>query len=389
MMGQMPRKRHIVFLQDLSSHSDREVCLGAAEYAAARPDWSFDPWPLPPNLRNGYTRELRSADGILTTEKANAQLLKGSFQRTPRALFLTDIARHGVPNACLDEEAIGRMAAEHLFSRGYPHLAFIGSFDWRWSRGRRNGFVPAVEARGIKPIVREFPLREVPVFWSWNVKRRNESLHRLLDTLPRPCGIFAANDVIACFVVQTIREIGHRVPGDFGVLGVDDDPVPNAAAGLALSSIRPDFREVGRQTARLLDELWHGKDAGRALVAPICVAVRASTDEFMTDDALVRRAQGFIEAHRHERVLVEDVIRALGTNRVTLGKKFHRHLDVGLQEYILGRRIEFTGDLLREGEMSVEKIAEVCGFSSSSYFSRVFKKVMQRSPGSLRRKRYA
>jgi AraC-like DNA-binding protein len=117
--------------------------------------------------------------------------------------------------------------------------------------------------------------------------------------------------------------------------------------------------------------------------------VRASTDEFMTDDPLVSRAQSYIESRRKERVLVEDVIRALGTNRVTLGKKFQRHLDMGLQEYILGRRVEYAGDLLREGGMSVEKIAEVCGFSSSSYFSRVFKKVMQRSPGSLRRKRYA
>ena len=79
----------------------------------------------------------------------------------------------------------------------------------------------------------------------------------MLDSLPRPCGIFAANDVIACFVVQSIREKGCRVPEDFGVLGVDDDPVPNAASGLALSSIRPDFREVGRQAARLLDDVLH------------------------------------------------------------------------------------------------------------------------------------
>ena len=125
------------------------------------------------------------------------------------------------------------------------------------------------------------------------------------------------------------------------------------------------------------------------LIPPVCVAVRASTDEFMTDDPLVSRAQRYIETHRQERVLVGDVIRELGTNRVTLGKKFQRHLDVGLQEYILSRRVEYASDLLREGGISVEKVAEICGFSSSSYFSRVFKKVVQRSPGSIRRKRYS
>jgi len=386
----MPRKRHIIFLQDLSSHSDREVCLGAAEYAAAQPDWSFDPWPVPASLRDYPSRhDLAAADGILTTEKIDARLFHGKSGRVPRVLFLTDVAHRGVPSASLNEHAIGGMAAEHLYSRGYRQLAFIGSSEWRWSKARQEGFVPAVEARQIAPIVRQFPLREVPVFWSWNVKRRNESLHRMLDALPRPCGIFAANDVIACFVVQSIREKGLRVPGDFGVLGVDDDPVPNAAAGLALSSIRPDFREVGRQSARLLNDILHGKPAAsRVLIPPVCVAVRASTDEFMTDDPLVSRAQGYIEAHRHERVLVGDVIRALGTNRVTLGKKFQRQLDVGLQAYILSRRVEYASDLLRGG-LSVEKVAETCGFSSSSYFSRVFKKILQCSPGSLRRRRYS
>src|SRR5580704_2292866 len=188
----MPRNRHIIFLQNLSSHSDREVCLGAAEYAAARPDWSFDPWPVPANLRDASVRnDIESADGILTTEKANERLLKGSLERTPRVLFLTDVAHRGVPCVCLDERAIGKMAAEHLVSRGYPHLAFVGSSEWRWSRGRKEGFIPAAQSRGINPLIREFPLREVPVFWSWNVKRRNESLHRMLDLLPRPCGIFA------------------------------------------------------------------------------------------------------------------------------------------------------------------------------------------------------
>jgi LacI family transcriptional regulator len=387
----MPRKRHIVFLQDLSSHSDREVCLGAAEYAAARPDWSFDPWPVSDNLRNGAFRKvLTIADGILTTEKIDEHLFAGQYRRVPRVLFLTDVAHRGVPSASLDELSIGKMAAEHLYSRGYRHLAFIGSSEWRWSKARRKGFVPAALQKQIQPLVREFPLREVPVFWSGNVKRRNESLHRMLDSLPRPCGIFAANDVIACFVVQSIREQGCRVPEDFGVLGVDDDPVPNAAAGLALSSIRPDFREVGRQAARLLDDLLQKKSAApRVLIPPVCVAVRASTDGFMTDDPLVSRAQHYIETRRQERLLVGDVIRALGTNRVTLGKKFQRHLDVGLQEYILSRRVEYASDLLREGGTSVEKVADICGFSSSSYFSRVFKKVAQRSPGSVRRKRYS
>jgi LacI family transcriptional regulator len=387
----MASKRHIIFLQDLNSHSDREVCLGAAEYAAAKSDWSFDPWPVPLTLANAPSRDdLRLAAGIFTTEKVSQHLFGEKRSAIPRVLFLTHLTHRGVPSASLDELAIGRMAADHLYARGYRHLAFFGSSEWLWSKVRKEGFVPAVQERGLTPIVHEFPLKEVPVFWSWNVTRRNESLSRVLESLPKPCGVFAGNDVIACFVIQTAREQGYRVPEDIGVLGCDDDPVPNAAAGLAISSIQPDFREVGRQAARLLDDILHEKPVpSRVLIPPTRVVVRASTDAFMTDDPLVSRAQKYIEEHRHEPVLVEHVIRTLGTNRATLGKRFQRHLDVGLQEYILKRRIEYAREQLRDGRVSVEKIAEVCGFCSTSYFSKVFKKITGTTPGRIRAGRYS
>jgi hypothetical protein len=41
----------------------REVCLGAAEYAASRPDLDFDPWPvLGGAARNARRSDMREAD---------------------------------------------------------------------------------------------------------------------------------------------------------------------------------------------------------------------------------------------------------------------------------------------------------------------------------------
>lgn len=384
----MSRKRRIIFLQDLQVHADREACHGAAEYAAERADWSFDPWPIC-EIFSKYpsAQDLSLADGILSNERVYRQIFGTRKIKTPHVFFLTDAIQEGAASASLDEHLIGEMAAEHLLSRGYRHLAFIGSTECRWSTSRREGFVTAIREKKRQPNIYEFPLQVLPVFWTWDVIRRSENLFNLLESLPTPCGVFAANDVIACFVLQAAREKGYRVPEAIGVVGVDDDPLPNAAAGLAISSVHPDFRNVGRQAAQLLDEISHHKPVPeRILIPPVRVVVRASTDAFMTDDPLVNRAQQYVETHRHEPVLVNEVIRALGTNRVTLGKKFRQHLNVGLQEYILNRRIEYASEQLREGRMSVEKIAEVCGFSSSSYFSRVFKKVVRTSPGEVRRR---
>ena len=180
---------------------------------------------------------------------------------------------------------------------------------------------------------------------------------------------------------------GIGCPGDLGVIGVDNDPFPNAAAGLAISSIELPFREVGRRAARLLEDGWQKKPPpGTIRLPPVRVVVRASTDAFMTGDELVRKAQDFVEAHRGGKTTVGDITRAVASNRTTLGKRFHRELQVSLHEYLLGRRMAYALDRLNQGDVNVDKVAVECGFSSASYFSRIFTRMTGRRPGSVRRR---
>ena len=382
------KERHIIFVDELHRHSDREVCLGAAEYAAERPAWIFDLWPVtfvPPTQPTAS--DLQLVSGVLTTERGKRQMPQLYRRLKVPAIYCLPDDPHPETDAVgIDELAVGRMAAEHLWSRGYRHFAFVGSSAMGWSKRRGEGFAHWLAGVGRNSESFLFTQGKIPVFWSWNVARRNRHLQDLLARLPRPCGIFAANDVIACFILQAARQSRYRVPEDFGVVGVDNDPFPNAAAGLAISSIDLPFREVGRQAARLLEERWQGRSPGRLLrLPPIRTVVRASTDAFMAQDPLVRKAQAYVETRRHERVTVEQVTRAVGSNRVTLGKHFQRELDTTLQEYVRRRRLGFAAERLRQGDVNVEEVAFECGFSSTSYFSRLFKQVTGERPGALRR----
>jgi len=379
---------HIIFLDELRRHSDREVCLGAAEYAANRDGWVFDPWPVSyaPAAAPGVA-DLRLVQGILTTERAMGEIA-GLKRRVklPLVYCLADRAHASADAVGIDEEAVGAMAAEHLWDRGYRAFAFVGSSTEGWSQTRCFGFEQWLSERNATPQIRQFRPDQLPVYWSWNVARRHQHLQQMLAELPRPCGIFAANDVIACFVLQAARHSGHRAPGVFGVLGVDNDPFPNAAAGMAISSIELPFREVGRQAARLVHERLEGADPGRELrLAPIRVVVRASTDVFMTQHPLVRQAQAYIESRRHERLTVGAVTRAVGSNRVTLGKHFQQELGATLSDYVRHRRLAYAVESLRRGEATVDEIASRCGFSSTSYFSRVLKAETGRRPGAWKK----
>jgi LacI family transcriptional regulator len=384
----MSVERHIIFVDELRRHSDREVCLGAAEYAAEHPAWMFDPWPVSFDDDAGPTRsDMELVSAVLTTERAAGRFrrLCGKL-RLPMVYCLADEDHPDTAAVGIDEQAVGVMAAEHLRGRGYRHFAFIGSSDFGWSSRRGEGFSFAIKAMGGEALNYLFDSETLPVFWSWNLARRNRRLQQLLKTLPKPCGIFAANDVIACFILQAARQSNCRVPEDFGLVGVDNDPFPNAAAGLAISSIELPFREIGRQAARLLEEQWSlGAHTKSLRLPPVRVAVRASTDTFMTEDPLLRKAQAYVESWRHQRLTVQAVTRAVGTNRVTLGKRFQRELDTTLHDYVRRRRLDFAAERLRQGAGNVEEIAFQCGFSSASYFSRLFKQVTGQRPGAARR----
>jgi len=309
-------------------------------------------------------------------------------RRLPAVFYLADGNHADADIVGVDEEAVGAMAAEHLWGRGYRLMAFIGSSSLGWSRKREAGFTRWLAGVGLRPAVHALPEKALPVFWDWNIASRTRGLQQILAGLPRPCGIFAANDVIACFVLQAARTLRRRVPDDFGVVGVDNDPFPNAAAGLAISSIDLPFREIGRCAAKLLGARWRGESAGHEVrLPPLGIEVRASTDAFMTENKLVRGAQAYIESRRHQRVTVAEVVRAVNTNRVTLGKHFQLELDTTLLDYVRRRRLDYAAEQLRRGRRTVEDVAAGCGYSSASYFSRVLKELTGRRPGAVRRGR--
>jgi len=383
-MTQTRTRHHLVFIGKLGVHSVREICLGAAEYAAGRSDLDFDPWPLSAGLQTGARREnLREVDCLIAPASDIRSLFGGVRHLKIPYVNVLDHQREA-PSVELDDTAIGRMAADHLVSRGYRQLAFVGSTEWPWSRLRKESFTQAIKPAGIVPKCYEFATDILPIEWSWKSERRRRLLAEVLTALPKPCGVFAANDVIACFLIETARELGIRIPEELGVLGVDDDPVPNAAAGLAISSVVVPFREMGRRAAELVDQLRRGKDARRIQLPPTRVVVRTSTDAFMVEDRLVRHAQAYIESHRQGRIKVSEVARAVGCTRVTLGQRFGRHLRVGVLDYILQRRMEYAKDLLRAGELNVDQVAQACGFQNSPFFCSVFKRITGTTPGRVR-----
>jgi AraC-like DNA-binding protein len=53
--------------------------------------------------------------------------------------------------------------------------------------------------------------------------------------------------------------------------------------------------------------------------------------------------------------------------------------------YLTRYRMDLAADWLRQGDMSMDDVAECCGYTSSAAFAKAFKKETGLTPGMIRR----
>ncbi|MFV1442262.1 LacI family DNA-binding transcriptional regulator [Phaeobacter sp. JH20_36] len=115
----------------------------------------------------------------------------------------------------IDNVECGRMAARTLIDRGYGKLAFMGGPQSATStQDRWKGFTLEMEAH--PDIVSSYSFADD---YSFEAGRRE--MLRLLQDDPAEA-YFCGDDVLSIGALSAIREQGLKVPGDIGVIGLND-----------------------------------------------------------------------------------------------------------------------------------------------------------------------
>lgn len=148
-----------------------------------------------------------------------------------------------IPVVAADEEGGARRATEHLLELGHRTVHHIaGPRQSLASAGRLIGWRAALEVYGAPALQ--------PLYGDWGARSGYEA-GLLLAEDPKVTAILAGNDPMAFGVLRALHDRGRRVPDDVSVIGFDD--IPEAAYAIPpLSTIRPDFAEMGRRCISLL-----------------------------------------------------------------------------------------------------------------------------------------
>ncbi|CAM8666509.1 PurR Transcriptional regulators [Paracoccaceae bacterium] len=159
-----------------------------------------------------------SVDGVIVASSTLPSSFAESFQNAGlpvvhafgRYAIAPDVHVVGIDNV-----ACGRMAAEALVQRGYRRLAFLGGPRTATStQDRVAGFLGALA-----------PYPEIKVTTSYatdySFDAGRAEMQRLLADTPAEA-YFCGDDLLAVGALSAIEEAGLSVPGDIGLIGLND-----------------------------------------------------------------------------------------------------------------------------------------------------------------------
>ncbi len=328
----------------------------------------------------------------LSTWRGDGVLSRWSDPRVAESLIKTGLAAvdlsdrrpaFGLPRINSDDCIVGRLAAEHLLERGFRSFACCGFSGELWAVRRRDAFHAALAEADHAGGVYESPWLGAGAHVREDEQAR---IGRWLESLPRPVGVMACNDIRGIDVLNACQTHGLRVPDDVAVIGVDDDVLLCEICSPPLSSVVPNIEQIGYEAAALLDRLMSGERAGfdERFIPPSGVTTRLSTDVLSVGDPEFATAVRFIREHACHGINVADVLDHVAISRSTLERNFRIHLGRSPQSEIRAVQLARARQLLAETDHPIHRIAELVGYNHVEYFNVVFKREIGQTPGQFR-----
>ena len=174
------------------------------------------------------------------------------------------------PFAAPDYVEGGKLAVQHLLSKGCRRIAFVGGIsDHGVTKERMAGYLAAISSAGIRPLL--IAGRATRSFG-------REAAHRLLNDNADVDGAICFNDLVALGMISGFAEAGRAVGSTFKIVGFDGIE-ESAQSYPALTSIGCDIASFGERVASIvLDWLQDGKIPSPELRTPVKLLERESSD---------------------------------------------------------------------------------------------------------------
>jgi LacI family transcriptional regulator, galactose operon repressor len=224
----------------------------------------------------------RQVDGLIAASAQSRPDLFEGIQKRKVPLVLIDRPIAGLQASFVgvDNEAIGKLATNHLIAQGCRRIAHL--------RGPGIG-IAAARLAGYRLALKKHGLTASPnyVVGARYVDTSGyTAMRKLLQLDPIPDGVFCYNDPVAIGAMKAIAEAGLEIPRDIAVVGAGNVHYSDVLA-IPLSTVDQGTTQIGKQAAQLLMDQIDAKGKPRVkkvLMVPMLV-MRQSSDRSHSQQA--------------------------------------------------------------------------------------------------------
>ena len=385
-------KAKVLIILPADKFLQRQILEGILAYGREHGPWQFH-FETGNRYEQGLGKGRRwGCTGIIAMLREHSQLEELIDTKIP-AVFINppfnEKAKNSMPPKWAtfvnrNQENVGATAAEYFLSRGYRNFAFVGTpliKAAEWCERRLDGFRSRLKKEGLDSTAFNASTREV----SSDFDMESTELTEWLKSLPPQTALYAAWDRRALQVMGLCLDAGISVPGSIAILGTDNDEVLCESFSPSLSSISLDGRNAGILCAQLLDAHMQKRKVEPLVdLAFPRVVTRQSTDEMQVPDRFVAKALTIVRRDLSERHTISKLAMAVGVSKRTLEMKANLVLGTTLKAEIERIRLNEAVRMISNSDLSIQSVAEKCGFCCASHLNTRFKAVFGHNPSVFR-----
>jgi LacI family transcriptional regulator len=216
----------------------------------------------------------KSIDGLILSDlrvddQALAKLASDKFP----TVLLGRLPGGKVSSIEFDNRGGARSAVDHLIAQGHQQIGLISyaPATFTGSKERISGYREALAAHRLsydEALVR---------YGEYSAESGYHAVMSLLDAKIPLTALFVTDDEMALGVLAALHQRSVAVPGDMAVVGFDDNPLAQFTIP-ALTTVRLEFEEMGRQAGKMLiDLILHKAKPGRQILLETELIIRDSS----------------------------------------------------------------------------------------------------------------
>ena len=277
-----------------------------------------------------------------------------------------DNANRQHPCLLHDNVAEASTVSKELLGLKCAAYAYLGTGkDYFWDTERLKRFREDVKREG-------FPFFEL--------SRRN--LREEIETVPKPCGIFGANDACASEAYHAAVAAGFSIPGDVAIAGIDNDELICESVSPGITSVEPDFEGAGYHLGEMLkEEIERMRNRRRAKhrahiesYGPLRLVRRGSTFVQKGIGPRIQAALEYIRRHACDSdITLDAVVREMKCSKRMAALDFKKTIGRTIFDEIHDIRFKKACDLLSRTRLPIATVVANCGYNSDSFIKRMFR----------------